>query len=255
MTAQTSQGLRDHLPAAPETGVRGGQVQKLTADAIARPVPRLAGCRQDTAVYPGRSPAALAGDGLRGGAGHHLCEPLRDREAAGPRHEEGRCLDRRRSRRVPAHRDEPPGPEPGRAIAAQRTGRTVAAVAPVAAEGMRRGEALGLRWADITWERGTAHIVQTVARTRRNREPAPTLIQDRAKTRASARTVRLTAETLAVLRTTGRRSWNGGCARRNLAGSRFDRLHGQRHPGQPGERDPQFRGDGEGGRAAAYPRP
>jgi integrase len=65
-------------------------------------------------------------------------------------------------------------------------------------EGMRRGEALGLRWTDINWERGTAHIVQTVAPDKTNKGAA--IIQDRAKTRSSSRTVRLTTDTLAVLK-------------------------------------------------------
>jgi integrase len=50
----------------------------------------------------------------------------------------------------------------------------------------------------LNWERGTAHIVQTVAADKSNRGAA--FIQDRAKTKAASRTVRLTAETLAVLR-------------------------------------------------------
>jgi integrase len=32
----------------------------------------------------------------------------------------------------------------------------------LALEAMRRGEALGLRWADLNLDRGTAHIVQSV---------------------------------------------------------------------------------------------
>ena len=65
-------------------------------------------------------------------------------------------------------------------------------------EGMRRGEALGLRWSDVNWERGTAHIVQTVAPDKSNRgEP---IIQDRTKTKTSARTVRLTPDTIAHLK-------------------------------------------------------
>lgn len=65
-------------------------------------------------------------------------------------------------------------------------------------EGLRRGEALGLRWSDLNWERGTAHIVQTVAPDKSSRgEP---IIQDRTKTKASARTVRLTPDTIALLK-------------------------------------------------------
>ena len=67
----------------------------------------------------------------------------------------------------------------------------------LAMEGMRRGEALGLRWSDVNWERGTVHISQTVAADKSNRGAA--VIRPRTKTRASARTVKLTRETLAVL--------------------------------------------------------
>jgi integrase len=65
-------------------------------------------------------------------------------------------------------------------------------------EGMRRGEALGLRWRDINWERGTAHIVQTVSYDKGSGGAAK--IQSRAKTRAGERTVRLSDETLARLK-------------------------------------------------------
>ena len=67
----------------------------------------------------------------------------------------------------------------------------------LAGEGLRRGEALGLRWADINWERGTAHIVQTVTANKNDRGRA--LIQQRTKTASGARSVRLTAETIAAL--------------------------------------------------------
>lgn len=65
-------------------------------------------------------------------------------------------------------------------------------------EGMRRGEALGLRWQDVNWERGTVAIVQTVVADKNDRGRA--VIQSRAKTAAGSRSVRLTADTLAVLR-------------------------------------------------------
>jgi len=65
-------------------------------------------------------------------------------------------------------------------------------------EGMRRGEALGLRWRDVNWERGTAHITQTVAPNKADKGKA--LIQDRTKTLAGARSVRLTKRTLAALK-------------------------------------------------------
>jgi integrase len=68
----------------------------------------------------------------------------------------------------------------------------------LALEGMRRGEGLGLRWRDIEWERGTAHIRQTVAADKANKGAA--VILPGAKTKASSRTVKLTAETLQTLR-------------------------------------------------------
>ena len=64
-------------------------------------------------------------------------------------------------------------------------------------EGMRKGEALGLRWLDINWDRGTAHISQTVVADKGN--GGKTIIQRRTKTSASARTVRLTPMTLGAL--------------------------------------------------------
>jgi integrase len=67
----------------------------------------------------------------------------------------------------------------------------------LAVEGMRRGEALGLRWSDVNWERGTVHIAQSVVPDRNNKGKA--LIQPRAKTASGSRTVRLTPDTLAIL--------------------------------------------------------
>jgi integrase len=65
-------------------------------------------------------------------------------------------------------------------------------------EGMRRGEGLGLRWQDVNWERGTAHIVQTVSPDISSRGEA--VIQARTKTKAGARTVKLSGATLAALK-------------------------------------------------------
>lgn len=65
-------------------------------------------------------------------------------------------------------------------------------------EGLRRGEALGLRWRDVNWERGTIHISQTVAPDKANKGAA--LIQDRTKTATAARSVRLSPDTIDVLR-------------------------------------------------------
>lgn len=76
------------------------------------------------------------------------------------------------------------------------------ALAPIwyflAVEGMRRGEALGLRWQDVNWERRTVHIAQSVVPDRSDRGRA--VIRSRAKTAAGSRSVRLTAETIAVLK-------------------------------------------------------
>ncbi|CAN0422643.1 unnamed protein product, partial [Phaeothamnion confervicola] len=65
-------------------------------------------------------------------------------------------------------------------------------------EGMRRGEALGLRWSDVNWERGTAHLSQTVIPDKSNKGAA--IIRQGTKTNAGSRTVRLTAETLTALK-------------------------------------------------------
>lgn len=67
----------------------------------------------------------------------------------------------------------------------------------LASEGMRRGEALGLRWADVNWERGTVHIAQTVIADKHDRGAAK--IQPRGKTATSSRQVKLTGQTLALL--------------------------------------------------------
>lgn len=67
----------------------------------------------------------------------------------------------------------------------------------LALEGMRRGEALGLRWKDVDLEKGTAHLVQTAVPDKSDR--GKTILQARTKTNAGARTVRLTGQTLAAL--------------------------------------------------------
>jgi integrase len=64
-------------------------------------------------------------------------------------------------------------------------------------EGMRRGEALGLRWSDVNWDRGAVHISQTIIPDKSNKGAA--LIRPRTKTSAGARSVKLTRDTLAVL--------------------------------------------------------
>lgn len=81
--------------------------------------------------------------------------------------------------------------------------------------GMRRQEALGLRWRDINWERGTAHIVQTVIADIANRGAA--LIQHDTKTKTGARTVRLAPDTLSLLKEY-RKTW----AERKLAATTWE---------------------------------
>jgi integrase len=65
-------------------------------------------------------------------------------------------------------------------------------------EGMRRGEALGLRWSDLDLDKGTAHLSQTVVPDFSNKGLA--LIQSRTKTAAGSRQVRLTPETITALK-------------------------------------------------------
>jgi len=65
-------------------------------------------------------------------------------------------------------------------------------------EGMRRGEALGLRWRDVNLDRGMAHIVQSVIPDKANRGAAR--VQSRTKTAAGTRPVKLSAETVNALR-------------------------------------------------------
>jgi len=68
-------------------------------------------------------------------------------------------------------------------------------------EGMRRSEALGLRWSDLNWlenDRVTAHISQTAIAD--NTRGGRVLLTERTKTDAGARSVLLTAETVAALK-------------------------------------------------------
>lgn len=70
-------------------------------------------------------------------------------------------------------------------------------------QGMRRGEALGLRWSDVDLERGIATIQQTITPDFANRGRAQ--IGD-TKTSAGTRRVRLSPETIEALKT-HRKSW------------------------------------------------
>lgn len=65
-------------------------------------------------------------------------------------------------------------------------------------EGMRRSEALGLRWRDVDLDAGRAHIVQTVIPDKSDKGKA--IIRVATKTAGSARTVALTTYTVAALR-------------------------------------------------------
>lgn len=71
-----------------------------------------------------------------------------------------------------------------------------------ALEGMRRAEALGLRWGDLHWSadesRCTATIVQTTVANMA--EGGAALVQPRAKTRGSQRTISLTTSTVEALK-------------------------------------------------------
>lgn len=70
-------------------------------------------------------------------------------------------------------------------------------------EGMRRGEALGLRWSDLRWSDDEGECVATISRTvvPDLARGGAVLIQDgQAKTRTSRRSVLLTAPTVAVLK-------------------------------------------------------
>jgi integrase len=69
-------------------------------------------------------------------------------------------------------------------------------------EGMRRAEALGLRWSDIHWGEDDSTAVAIISQTIVPDLTAGgrALIQDRAKTKSSQRTVLLTSPTVAMLR-------------------------------------------------------
>lgn len=67
----------------------------------------------------------------------------------------------------------------------------------LASEGMRRGEALGVRWLDLNLDRGTIHISQTVIADKHDRGVAK--IQPRGKTAAASMQVKLTPQTLSSL--------------------------------------------------------
>lgn len=64
----------------------------------------------------------------------------------------------------------------------------------IAYTGMRRGEALGLRWQDVDFELGAISIVQTLGRSLKG------LIFQPPKTQAGRRTIELDASTIAILR-------------------------------------------------------
>jgi integrase len=65
----------------------------------------------------------------------------------------------------------------------------------MAGTGVRRAEALGLRWTDLDLDRGTAAIVQTLQRIQ-----GKGLVFQQTKTRASRRSIKLDPDTVAMLR-------------------------------------------------------
>jgi len=69
-------------------------------------------------------------------------------------------------------------------------------------EGMRRSEALGLRWGDVHWTEDEAGAIATVSQTivPDLAHGGRALIQSRAKTKSSQRTVMLTRSTIEVLK-------------------------------------------------------
>jgi len=70
-------------------------------------------------------------------------------------------------------------------------------------EGMRRSEALGLRWADLHWNAVETSVVATISQTivPDLSHGGAALIQSRAKTAGSMRSVMLTTPTISVLKT------------------------------------------------------
>ena len=93
-------------------------------------------------------------------------------------------------------------------------------------EGLRRGEALGLRWSDLRWSNDETTCAATISRTvvPDLAKGGATLVQEgQAKTRGSRRSVLLTAETMRVLQahrdrqrferqTLGEDAWSAGDA-------------------------------------------
>lgn len=93
--------------------------------------------------------------------------------------------------------------ETGRFLAAAEADRLAPFWYLTLLEGMRRGEALGLRWSDLHWSDDEGTCVATISRTvvPDLTHGGATLVQDGlAKTRSSRRSVLLTGPTVAVLR-------------------------------------------------------
>lgn len=69
-------------------------------------------------------------------------------------------------------------------------------------EGMRRGEALGLRWRDLHWNADETECVATITQTvvADLVKGGAALMQDRAKTKSSRRSVQLTPTTIEILK-------------------------------------------------------
>lgn len=69
-------------------------------------------------------------------------------------------------------------------------------------EGMRRGEALGVRWRDLHWSADESECIATINQTvvADLTKGGAALVQDRAKTKSSKRSVQLTPTTVAILK-------------------------------------------------------
>ncbi len=80
--------------------------------------------------------------------------------------------------------------------------RLEALVVITLAFGLRRGEALGLRWAGLNWETGTLAVTHSVkrARARHGETTRTVIVVGELKTRRSRRTLYLTPELIDVLR-------------------------------------------------------
>lgn len=105
-------------------------------------------------------------------------------------------------------------------LKAARDTRFEAVVMLALTVGLRRGEALALRWSDVDLEAGTVTVSATLKRrvgVRKDRTQGPSLFLDRPKTDRAARTVAVPAATIGRLREHRRRQLEA----RLVAGSKW----------------------------------